>query len=164
YKPPPYLAACSQGAWTRTGGPLLVRNYDYAPSRFEGIVWSTRLLERRGVGGGGCPWGLLAGVKDARRGGSLSLGGRRAARGRGRVRHPDRHPIPPGDVHDGRRGAHDACAAALLAQPQPHVGRPRRARPDRVPLAGSRADLPRVPGGHEPPGDRRVARTGPGDP
>ena len=39
YKPPPYLAACSQGVWTREGGPMLVRNYDYAPSRFEGIVW-----------------------------------------------------------------------------------------------------------------------------
>src|SRR5206468_3145449 len=28
YTPPPYLAACSQGAWTRAGGPLLARNYD----------------------------------------------------------------------------------------------------------------------------------------
>ena len=50
YKPPPYLAACSQGAWVREGGPVLARNYDYAPGRFEGSIWSTRLLERRVIG------------------------------------------------------------------------------------------------------------------
>ena len=37
YRPPPYLAACSQGAWIRDGAPMLVRNYDYAPSRMEGV-------------------------------------------------------------------------------------------------------------------------------
>src|SRR5437867_7892700 len=77
YKPPPYLAACSQGAWTRTRGPLLVRNYDYAPSRFEGIVWSTRLLERRVIGMSDCLWGLLDGMNDAGLAVSLTFGGRR---------------------------------------------------------------------------------------
>ena len=44
YRPPPYLAACSQGVLSREHvGPILVRNYDYAPSRMEGIIWSTRL-------------------------------------------------------------------------------------------------------------------------
>src|SRR3990170_7035993 len=28
YRPPPYLAACSQAAWTGAGEPMLVRNYD----------------------------------------------------------------------------------------------------------------------------------------
>jgi predicted choloylglycine hydrolase len=78
YKPPPYLAACSQGAWTRAGGPLLARNYDYAPSRFEGIVWSTRLLERRVIGMSDCLWGLLDGMNDAGLAVSLTFGGRRA--------------------------------------------------------------------------------------
>ena len=77
YTPPPYLAACSQGAWTRAGGPLLARNYDYAPSRFEGIVWSTRLLERRVIGMSDCLWGLLDGVNDAGLAVSLTFGGRR---------------------------------------------------------------------------------------
>src|SRR5512132_2073127 len=77
YTPPPYLAACSQGAWTRAGGPLLARNYDYAPSRFEGIVWSTRLLERRVIGMSDCLWGLLDGVNDAGLAASLTFGGRR---------------------------------------------------------------------------------------
>jgi predicted choloylglycine hydrolase len=74
YKPPPYLAACSQGAWTRAG----VRNYDYAPSRFEGVVWSTRLLERRVIGMSDCLWGLLDGMNDAGLAVSLTFGGRRA--------------------------------------------------------------------------------------
>jgi predicted choloylglycine hydrolase len=78
YTPPPYLAACSQGVWTRAGGPMLVRNYDYAPSRFEGIVWSTRMLERRVIGMSDCLWGLLDGMNDAGLAVSLTFGGRRA--------------------------------------------------------------------------------------
>ncbi len=77
YRPPPYLAACSQGAWTREGGPVLVRNYDYAPSRMEGVVWSTRMLERRVIGMSDCLWGLLDGMNDAGLAVSLTFGGRR---------------------------------------------------------------------------------------
>jgi predicted choloylglycine hydrolase len=77
YKPPPYLAACSQGVWTRDGAPVLVRNYDYAPSRFEGLIWSTRLLERRVLGMSDCLWGLLDGMNDAGLAVSLTFGGRR---------------------------------------------------------------------------------------
>ena len=77
YKPPPYLAACSQGVWTRDGGPMLVRNYDYAPSRFEGLIWSTRLLEKRVVGMTDCLWGLLDGMNDDGLAVSLTFGGRR---------------------------------------------------------------------------------------
>jgi predicted choloylglycine hydrolase len=76
YRPPPFLAACSQGAWTRDGGPLLARNYDYAPSRFEGVVWSTRLLGRRVIGMSDCLWGLLDGMNDAGLALSLTFGGR----------------------------------------------------------------------------------------
>ena len=61
YRPPPYLAACSQGVWSGDDGPMLVRNYDYAPSRMEGIIWSTRLGERRVIGMSDCLWGLLDG-------------------------------------------------------------------------------------------------------
>lgn len=76
YRPPPYLAACSQGVWTREGGPLLARNYDYAPERFEGLIWSTRLL-RRVIGTSDCLWGLLDGMNDAGLAVSLTFGGRR---------------------------------------------------------------------------------------
>ena len=77
YRPPPYLAACSQGAWTREGGPMLVRNYDYAPSRFEGSIWSTRLIEKRVLGMSDCLWGLLDGMNDDGLAVSLTFGGRR---------------------------------------------------------------------------------------
>ena len=77
YNPPPYLAACSQGVWTRDGGPLLVRNYDYAPSRFEGIVWLTQLLDKRVIGMADCLWGLLDGMNDDGLAVSLTFGGRR---------------------------------------------------------------------------------------
>ena len=76
YKPPPYLAACSQGVWTRDGAPLLVRNYDYAPSRFEGVVWSTN-LRKRVIGMSDCLWGLLDGMNEDGLAVSLTFGGRR---------------------------------------------------------------------------------------
>jgi predicted choloylglycine hydrolase len=77
YKPPPYLAACSQGVWTRDGAPTLVRNYDYAPSRFEGVIWSTKLLEKHVIGMSDCLWGLLDGMNDDGLAVSLTFGGRR---------------------------------------------------------------------------------------
>jgi len=76
YKPPPYLAACSQGVWARDGAAILSRNYDYAPSRCEGIIWSTRLL-RPVIGMSDCLWGLLDGMNDAGLAVSLTFGGRR---------------------------------------------------------------------------------------
>lgn len=77
YKPPPYLAACSQGVWTRDTAPMLVRNYDYAPSRFEGMIWSTKLLDKRVIGMSDCLWGLLDGMNDDGLAASLTFGGRR---------------------------------------------------------------------------------------
>jgi predicted choloylglycine hydrolase len=76
YKPPPYLAACSQGVWTRSGEPVLARNYDYAPSRFEGLIWSTNML-RPVIGTSDCLWGLLDGMNDVGLAVSLTFGGRR---------------------------------------------------------------------------------------
>jgi predicted choloylglycine hydrolase len=77
YRPPPYLAACTQGVWTREGGPVLVRNYDYAPSRLEGLIWHSRLLGRRVIGMSDGLWGLLDGMNDAGLAVSLTFGGRR---------------------------------------------------------------------------------------
>lgn len=74
--PPPYLSGCSQGVWRGRGGPLLVRNYDYAPERLEGIVWSTAWAGRRVMGTSDCLWGLLDGVNDDGLAVSLTFGGR----------------------------------------------------------------------------------------
>jgi predicted choloylglycine hydrolase len=56
---------------------MLVRNYDYSPSRFEGTIWFTRILERRVIGMTDCLWGLLDGMNDAGLAVSLTFGGRR---------------------------------------------------------------------------------------
>jgi len=76
YRPPPYLAACSQGAWTH-GAPMLVRNYDYAPSRLEGLIFSSRLVSQRVIGMTDSLWGLLDGMNESGLAVSLTFGGRR---------------------------------------------------------------------------------------
>ena len=56
---------------------MLVRNYDYAPSRFEGVVQSTAWGRHRVIGMSDCLWGLLDGMNDAGLAVSLTFGGRR---------------------------------------------------------------------------------------
>jgi predicted choloylglycine hydrolase len=76
YRPPPYLSGCSQAA-IAAPEPVLVRNYDYAPSRFEGVVQSTAWGKHRVIGMSDCLWGLLDGMNDAGLVVSLTFGGRR---------------------------------------------------------------------------------------
>jgi predicted choloylglycine hydrolase len=75
WRPTPYLAGCSQAA-LRGPAPALVRNYDYAPDRFEGVIVSTRWNERRVIGMSDCLWGLLDGINDDGLAVSLTFGGR----------------------------------------------------------------------------------------
>ncbi|HKH18535.1 MAG TPA: C45 family peptidase [Solirubrobacteraceae bacterium] len=77
YRPPGFVVGCSQGAWTRAGGPVLARNYDYPVARLEGIVYLTEWGERRVIGMSDCLWGLLDGINDAGLAISLTFGGRR---------------------------------------------------------------------------------------
>jgi predicted choloylglycine hydrolase len=77
YRPPGFVVGCSQGAWTRAGGPVLVRNYDYPAERLEGIVYLTAWTGRRVLGMSDCLWGLLDGINDAGLAVSLTFGGRR---------------------------------------------------------------------------------------
>jgi predicted choloylglycine hydrolase len=76
WTPPPYLTGCSQGVWTR-GEPMLVRNYDYSPARFDGVVLSTAWTGRRVIGMSDSLWGLLDGINDAGLVVSLAFCGRR---------------------------------------------------------------------------------------
>ena len=76
WRPPPYLAGCSQAAWTRED-PVLVRNYDYAPDRIEGAILGTGWEGRRVIGVSDFLWGLLDGINDAGLAVSLAFGGRR---------------------------------------------------------------------------------------
>jgi predicted choloylglycine hydrolase len=78
YRPPGFVVGCSQGAWYREGGPVLVRNYDYPASRAEGIVVSTAWTGRRVIGMSDCLWVLLDGINDSGLCASLTFGGRTA--------------------------------------------------------------------------------------
>ena len=78
YRPPGFVVGCSQGAWNRDEGPVLVRNYDYPVSKAEGMVLSTAWTGRRVIGMSDCLWGLLDGVNDAGLAASLTFGGRQA--------------------------------------------------------------------------------------
>jgi predicted choloylglycine hydrolase len=76
WRPPAYIAACSQAI--RPGAaPLLVRNYDYAPAAFEGLLLRSRWLGNAVMGMSDCLMGLLDGVNQDGLAVSLTFGGRR---------------------------------------------------------------------------------------
>ncbi|MCB1341999.1 MAG: hypothetical protein KDK24_13230 [Pseudooceanicola sp.] len=74
--PPAYLSGCSQALWPGKE-PLLVRNYDYDPSAFDGIVLKTRWQGRGVIGTTDGLFGLVDGMNDAGLAVSLTFGGRR---------------------------------------------------------------------------------------
>jgi predicted choloylglycine hydrolase len=75
WTPPRFIVACSQVALAAPA-PFLVRNYDYSPTAFEGVIAGTRYL-RPVIGTSDCLWGLLDGVNDAGLAISITFGGRR---------------------------------------------------------------------------------------
>ncbi|SLN61457.1 C45 family autoproteolytic acyltransferase/hydolase [Oceanibacterium hippocampi] len=77
YRPPRYLSGCSQAVWTGAT-PLLVRNYDYSPFAFDGVVLRDEWMGRAVMGTSDCLVGLVDGVNDAGLAISLTFGGRSA--------------------------------------------------------------------------------------
>lgn len=75
YCPPPYLAGCSQALWLRNS-PTLIRNYDYSPELFEGVLLYTNWL-RPVIAMSDCMWGVLDGINDTGLAVSLAFGGRK---------------------------------------------------------------------------------------
>jgi len=75
YRPAPYLTGCSQAVWTGEE-PALVRNYDYSPRLWEGVLLATAWGGRRVLAMSDCLWGALDGMNDAGLSVSLSFGGR----------------------------------------------------------------------------------------
>jgi predicted choloylglycine hydrolase len=76
YRPPAYLTGCSQAIWPGQE-PVLVRNYDYSPRAFEGLLFRS---DWQGVGVMGmsdCLIGLLDGVNESGLAVSLAFGGTR---------------------------------------------------------------------------------------
>jgi len=76
YCPPPYLTGCSQVVWSGDG-PVLIRNYDYAPWLCEGSILCTAWNGRRVLASGDCTWGVLDGMNEDGLAASLTFGGRR---------------------------------------------------------------------------------------
>lgn len=76
YRPPPYLAGCSQAIWPGKE-PVLVRNYDYNPNAFDSLLLKTGWQGRQVIGTSDGLWGLVDGMNDAGLAVSLTFGGRR---------------------------------------------------------------------------------------
>jgi predicted choloylglycine hydrolase len=77
YCPPPYMSGCSQAVWPGSE-PLLVRNYDYDPRAFDGLVVRSEWGGSHAVMGmSDCLIGVLDGVNDAGLAVSLTFGGQR---------------------------------------------------------------------------------------
>ncbi len=73
--PPPYLAGCSQVAWTR-GSPTLIRNYDFTPRCFDGRLRKTHYCKPV-LGMQDSGWGLLDGMNADGLAAALAFGGRK---------------------------------------------------------------------------------------
>lgn len=76
YCPPPYMSGCSQAVWLRDE-PMLVRNYDYLPELWEGLLLCTRWRGQTVLGMSDCLWGILDGMNESGLSVSLAFGGRR---------------------------------------------------------------------------------------
>ena len=75
YNPPRMAVACSQAVWPGAGGPLLIRNYDFAPTRWEAVLLRSRWGRQTVVGMQDCLWGLLDGINSSGFAVSLAFGG-----------------------------------------------------------------------------------------
>jgi predicted choloylglycine hydrolase len=76
YRPTPYITGCSQAVWLRDE-PMLVRNYDYHPSAFEGTFLHSTWSGTRTLVSSDCLWGVVDGINEHGLVVSLAFGGRR---------------------------------------------------------------------------------------
>ena len=75
YCPTPFLAGCSQAIWNHKPYAL-VRNYDYAPNFFDGVILHTNWHGTRVISVADCLWGALDGMNEHGLAASLAFGGR----------------------------------------------------------------------------------------
>jgi predicted choloylglycine hydrolase len=79
YRPPPIIGGCSQAVWLGSGGPALVRNYDFSldvvTDRYEATSWFGREVISKAQR----PWGgCLDGMNEDGLVASLTFGGSQA--------------------------------------------------------------------------------------
>ncbi len=75
WRPTPYLTGCSQAVWSGAV-PLLVRNYDYHPALWDGILLATAWTGQRVIAMLDSLWGVLDGINQDGLAVSLAFGGR----------------------------------------------------------------------------------------
>ncbi|MEX0343297.1 MAG: C45 family autoproteolytic acyltransferase/hydrolase [Rhizobiaceae bacterium] len=76
YRPPPYMAGCSQAIWS-DGVCRLVRNYDYDLNKIDATVVMSRWGGRNVLAMTDGLWGVVDGINDAGLAASLAFGGRK---------------------------------------------------------------------------------------
>jgi predicted choloylglycine hydrolase len=77
WNPTPFFSGCSMVAWPGSGGPALLRNYDYVPSLCDTMLLTTCWNGSRVLAMSDCVWGVLDGVNEHGLAVALSFGGRR---------------------------------------------------------------------------------------
>lgn len=75
WNPPAFMSGCTQIAWTKNI-PALIRNYDYNPKWFEGVMLKSNWIQPV-IGISDCNWGLLDGMNESGLCASLNFGGRK---------------------------------------------------------------------------------------
>lgn len=78
YEPPPLVRACSQTVLPTSAGPTLLRNYDHAPSLFDGVLLQTDWAGTKTLAMTDCLWGALDGINEHGLCVALAFGGRHA--------------------------------------------------------------------------------------
>lgn len=76
YRPPAFMAGCSQVLWNRDA-PALVRNYDYELDRCEGLLLHSAWTGTRVIASIDSLWGALDGMNEHGVAVSLAFGGRK---------------------------------------------------------------------------------------
>jgi predicted choloylglycine hydrolase len=75
YCPPPLFRGCSQAVYVQDE-PVLVRNYDYSPYVFDGLLMKSHLDQRSVIAMIDCMSGVLDGMNEDGLAVSMSFGGR----------------------------------------------------------------------------------------
>jgi len=78
FEPPPLVRACSQMVLATGSGPTLLRNYDHAPSLFDGVLLQADWGGTKTLAMTDCLWGALDGVNQHGLCVALAFGGRHA--------------------------------------------------------------------------------------
>lgn len=75
YRPPPLFRGCSQAVYIKDE-PVLVRNYDYSPYVFDGLLMRSHFDQRSVIAMIDCMSGVLDGMNEDGLAVSMSFGGR----------------------------------------------------------------------------------------